>query len=138
MKESLPLRVLIHVLDRVYFQLKAIYIYIESHGVDSQLSNEEPFHEKRGSVFFFEIKSNTARVCQIHAATSETTTSLGPWHCQRQPRKALNSRERGAWWVLVAGSHRFFVSSWHRGLKMDGWKTTLSFWVSAYFSGAKC
>ena len=48
----------------------------------------------------------------------ETTTSLGPWHCQWRPRKALNSRERGAWWVLVAGSHLFFVSSWHRGLKM--------------------
>ena len=44
-----------HVLDRVYFSIKG-YIYthiLKAHGVDSQLSNEEPFHEKQGLMFFF-------------------------------------------------------------------------------------
>ena len=125
-----------HVLIGVLSIKGYICTFWKPRGVTHSYQMKKNLSWEKGLMFF--LKNNTARVCQIHAPLHRNSHSLGPWHCQWRPRKALNSRERGAWWVLVAGSHLFFVSSWHRGLKMDGWKTILSFWVSAYFQGANC
>lgn len=76
MKESLPLRVLIHVLDRVYFTIKGfIYVHFESQGVDSQLSNEEePFMRSRGSCFF--LKTILPGFAKFMHPSIETATPL--------------------------------------------------------------